>query len=140
MESSNLNRLLMIVGMYLLLGVTVSLTAAQIRVKCFDTNKSKDKTGIILDCSNMAGRSSVYSIEEWIQYHAFYDDGFLANRVLHINMENNKFQTVFKLPQLLSLKKLSFKNNNISTIENRAFSNLPTLEELDMSYNSLNSK
>lgn len=117
----------------------ISLISAQIQVKCFNNNKGKEKMGIILDCSNMAGKNNKYSIEEWIQYHAFYDD-IVANRVLHINLENNNFQKVFLFPLMTSLKKLSFKCNNISTIENQAFSNLPVLEELDLSYNSLNSK
>lgn len=118
----------------------VSLTAAQTRVKCFGNNKGRDKTGIILDCSNMAGKSHPYSIEDWIRYHAFYDDGIPANRVLHINLENNNLKEIFTLPSMTSLKKLSFKYNNISSIANKALTNLPALEELDISYNSLNSK
>ncbi|VVC31620.1 Cysteine-rich flanking region, C-terminal,Leucine-rich repeat,Leucine-rich repeat domain, L [Cinara cedri] len=139
--SSNVNNLLMIIEcMCLLMGIAaMPLTAAQTRVRCFDKNKGLDKTGIILDCSNMASKSYPYTIEEWIQYHAFFDDGIFANRVLHINMENNNFQTAFKLPKMQSLKKLSFKYNNISTIEDQAFSDLPALEELDLSFNLLNS-
>lgn len=133
--SPNMNLIL-----YICLMGLVSLTAAQTRVKCFDSNKGKDKTGIILDCSNMADKSHPYSIEEWIRYHAFYDDGILANRVLHINLENNKLKQIFTLPSMTSLKKLSFKYNNISSIANKALTNLPALEELDISYNSLSSK
>lgn len=118
----------------------VSLTTTQTIVKCFDKNKSVDRTGIILDCSNTNGKSHPYTIEEWIRYHAYFDDGILANRVININLENNNFQKLFTLPLLNSLKKLSFKYNNISTIENLAFSKLPALEELDLSYNALNSK
>ncbi|XP_025199329.1 carboxypeptidase N subunit 2-like [Melanaphis sacchari] len=132
--SSNMNLILGIC----LMGI-VSLTAAQTRVKCFDNNNGKDKMGIILDCSNMIGKSHLYSIEEWIRYHAFFDDGILANRVLNINLENNNLQKIFTLPLMTSLKKLSFKYNNISLIENKALTNLPALEELDLSYNSLNS-
>jgi len=121
-----------------LMGI-VSSTAAQTRVKCFDKNKGRDKTGIILDCSNMAGKSP-HSIEEWIRYHAFYDDEIPANRVLHINLENNNLKQIFTFPIMRSLKKLSFKYNNISSIANKALTNLPALEELDISYNSLNSK
>jgi len=133
--SPNMNLIL-----YICLMNLVSLSAAQTRVKCFDNNKGKDKTGIILDCSNMAGKSHPYSIEDWIRYHAFYDDGILANRVLHINLENNNLKQIFTLPSMTSLKKLSFKYNNISSIANKALTNLPALEELDISYNSLNSK
>ncbi|CAH1726478.1 unnamed protein product [Aphis gossypii] len=129
--------------MNLILGIClmgiVSLTAAQTRVKCFDNNKGKDQMGIILDCSNMAGKSHPYTIEDWIRYHAFFDDGILANRVLHINLENNNFQEIFTFPYMTSLKKLSFKYNNISSMENKALTNLPALEELDLSYNSLSS-
>ncbi|XP_016656809.1 carboxypeptidase N subunit 2 [Acyrthosiphon pisum] len=131
--STNMNLILCICLMI------VSSTAAQTRVKCFDNNKGKDKTGIILDCSNMAGKSHPYSIEDWIRYHAFYDDGILANRVLHINLENNNLIQIFALPPMASLKKLSFKYNNISSIANKALTNLPALEELDISFNSLNS-
>lgn len=133
--SNNMNLILAVC----LAGI-VSLTAAQTRIKCFDNNIVKSKTGIILDCSNMADRSHTYTIEDWIRYHAFYDVGILANRVLHINLDNNNLQQIFTLPAMSSLKKLSFKNNNITSIENNAFSNLPALEELDISYNSLNSE
>lgn len=131
--------------MHFIFGLTclmtaISLTSAQTQVKCFDKNKGKDKTGITMDCSNTAGKNNQYSIEEWIKYHAFFDDGIVANRVLHINLENNNFQKVFILPLMTSLKKLSFKYNNISTIESHALANLPVLEELDLSYNSLNSE
>ncbi|XP_060873377.1 carboxypeptidase N subunit 2-like isoform X2 [Metopolophium dirhodum] len=132
--STNMNLILCIC----LMGI-VSSTAAQTRVKCFDNNKGRDKTGIILDCSNMAGKSHPYSIEDWIRYHAFYDDGILANRVLHINLENNNLKKIFALPPMTSLKKLSFKYNNISAIAHKALTNLPALEELDISYNSLSS-
>lgn len=118
----------------------VSFASAQSKVKCFDKNKSKDKSGIILDCSNTADKHKPYKIEEWIRYHAFFDDGILANRVVQINLENNDFQKLFTLPLMTSLKKLSFKYNKISFIENMALSNLPALEELDLTYNSLNSK
>jgi len=133
--SPNMNLIL-----YICLMGLVSLTAAQTRVKCFDNNKGKDKTGIILDCSNMADKSHPYSIEEWIRYHAFYDDGIPANRVLYIDLENNNLKQIFTLPSMTSLKKLSFKYNNISSIVNKALTNLPALEELDISYNSLSSK
>ncbi|XP_026822301.1 tsukushin-like isoform X1 [Rhopalosiphum maidis] len=146
MEIITKNHLSVVTGsskMNLILGiclmVIVSLTAAQTRVKCFDKNKGKDQMGIVLDCSNMVGKSHPYSIEDWIRYHAFYDDGILANRVLNINLENNNLQQIFTLPSMTSLKKLSFKYNNISSIENKALTNLPALEELDLSYNSLNS-
>lgn len=118
----------------------VSLTTTQTIVKCFDKNKGTNRTGIILDCSKTNGKSYPYTTEEWIRYQAFLDDGILANRVININLENNDFQRLFKLPLLNSLKKLSFKFNNISSIENLALSNLPVLEELDLSYNALNSK
>lgn len=134
--SSNMN---LMFGILCLMGI-VSLASAQSRVKCFDKNKGRDKTGIILDCSNMADKNTPFTIEEWIRYHAFFDDGILANRVLHINLENNNFQKLFTLPLMTSLKKLSFKYNNISFIENKALSNLPALEELDISFNLLNSK
>lgn len=124
----------------LCLMVIVSVASAQSKVKCFDKNKGKDKSGIILDCSNTADKHKPYTIEEWIQYHAFFDDGILANRVLQINLENNDFQKLFTLPLMTSLKKLSFKYNNVSFVENMALSNLPVLEELDLSYNSLSSK
>lgn len=120
--------------------VIVSLSSAQSKVKCFDKNKGTDKSGIILDCSNTGDKNKPFTIEEWIRYHAFFDDGILANRVLQINLENNDFQKLFTLPLMTSLKKLSFKYNNISFIENMALSNLPALEELDLSYNSINSK
>lgn len=125
------------IGFCLLL---VSVTAAQTKVKCFDHNKGRDRIGITLDCSNMADKSHPYSIEAWIRFHAFYDDGFLPNRVLHINLENNNFQKLFTLPKMTSLRKLSFKYNNISVIEDQALTNLPALEELDLSYNALESK
>lgn len=132
--SSNMNLILCIC----LMGI-VSLTAAQTKVKCFDNNKGKDQMGIILDCSNMADKSHPSTIEDWIRYHAFFDDGILANRVLHINLENNNFQEIFTFPPMTSLKKLSFKYNNVSSMENKALTNLPALEELDLSYNSLSS-
>lgn len=120
----------------------VSLTTALTTIKCFESNsKGRDKMDIILDCSNTAiGKSHKYSVEEWIRNHAFVEDGILANRVLHVNLAYNNFQTLFTLPTMSSLKKLSFKHNNISFIENQALSNLRTLEELDLSYNSLKSK
>lgn len=121
--------------------VIIPATMAQIKINCFDrSTNGKDTRGLTLDCSKMVGKNHPYSVEEWIRYHAFFDDGILANRVLYINLESNDFKNVFVFPTLRSLKKLSFRNNDISTIENQAFSNLPALEELDLSYNSLNSK
>lgn len=40
---------------------------------------------------------------------------------------------------LENLKRLNLKGNKISSISYEAFQNLPELEDLDMSYNSLNS-
>jgi len=138
--SCNMNLMLRLCLMMIVL-VVVSTTTAQTTIKCFDrSSNGKDKRGVILDCSNKVGKNNPYSIENWIRYHAFYDDGILANRVLHINLENNNFKYVFVFPSMTSLKKLSFKYNNISTIVDQALSKLPALEELDLSYNSLESK
>lgn len=134
-------------NMYFLLGLCLimsidSLVSAQNKIKCFDNNRGRlgDKGGITLDCSNTDGNSNLLHIEEWIQYHAFFNDDVPTKRVLNINLENNHFNKLFTFPQINSLKKLSFKYNNISTIEKLALSNLPALEELDLSYNALNSK
>lgn len=129
-----------IVRLASLMSVVVAMAAAQAKVKCFDKNKGRDRAGIALDCSNTAGKNNPYTIEEWIRYHAFFDDGILANRVLHVDLENNNFQKMFVLPAMVSLKKLSFRYNKIAAIENGALAKLPALEELDLSYNSLNSK
>lgn len=120
----------------LLMGIAVppSTAAAQNRVMCFDDGSDTGKTGVILDCSGVADRTG--AVEEWIRSRAYRDHG----RVLHVNAENDNFQTVFRLPPLPWLKKLSFKHNNISAIEDQAFTDLPALEELDLSYNSLNSE
>lgn len=115
-------------------------TIAQKRMKCFDHNTSKDKSRIFLDCSNMADENDKSKIEEWIKLHAFDEDGFVANRVLGIDLENNNFENIFQFPAMSSLKKLSFKYNKVSTIENNAFIMLPSLEELDLSYNLIHSK
>lgn len=134
-ESSN-----MILISTLCLLVIISLTNAQTKVKCFDHNKGRDKTVIILDCSKMAGKNNQKIIADWIQYHVFFDDESVANRVLSINLENSDFQEVFKFSQMPSLKQISFKNNKILSIENKAFVELPVLEELDLSFNLLNSE
>ncbi|XP_025411848.1 carboxypeptidase N subunit 2-like isoform X2 [Sipha flava] len=121
----------------LLMGI-VSLTAAQTTIKCFESNnKGRDKKNILLDCSNTTGKNHTYSVEEWIRHHAFVDEGILANRVSQVNLENNDIEMLFTLPKMSSLKKLSFKHNKISSVENQALSNLQNLEELDLSHNSL---
>lgn len=122
-----------------LLGI-VSLINAQTKVKCFDNNKGEDDSGILLDCSNMVSENHPFTINEWIQHHAFVHDSIKANRVLQIKLENNNFQEIFKFPRMSSLKTLSFKNNNISSFEDRALTDLPALEEIDLSFNSLRSK
>ncbi|XP_050440729.1 tsukushi-like [Adelges cooleyi] len=121
----------------LLLLAAVSTVSALYRVKCFDHNKGEDETGIILDCADMAGKSHPYPIESWIGYHAYFDDGIKANQVVQIDLSNNDFQRIFKMPPMTSLQKLSFKYNNLTSIERLAFCGLPALEELDISYNTL---
>lgn len=88
----------------------------------------------------MADENHKSKIEEWIKLHAFDEDGFVANRVLGIDLENNNLENIFQFPAMTSLKKLSFKYNKVSTIENNAFILLPALEELDLSYNLIHSK
>lgn len=131
------------VGMLLLVEIVSStVTAANTTVKCFESNnyRGRYKTNILLDCSGAAGESRAYTVEKWIRYHAFVDDGIPANRVLYVDLENNNFQNMFTLPPMSSLKRLSFGHNNISSIENQALSNLRTLEELDLSHNCLKGK
>lgn len=129
----------LIFGLICMMGVVCSMIA-QKRIKCFDHNTSKDKSRIFFDCSNVADENHKSKIEEWIKLHAFDEDGFVANRVLGIDLENNNLENIFQFPAMTSLKKLSFKYNKISTIENNAFIMLPALEELDLSFNLIHSK
>lgn len=118
-----------------------SLTTAQTRIKCFNHDGGKDKSGILLDCSNMANDSDENKIEDWIKYHAFFDEEtFLYRRVKSIDLENSNLSTIFEFPGMQSLKNLSFKYNVISSIAKNAFASLPALEELDLSFNLLESK
>jgi len=117
----------------------ISLATAQIKINCFEKNKSKYKSGIALDCSNMDNKNP-NDVEEWIRNQSVINDGLFPNRIVNINLENNSFQQIFVFPLMTSLKKLSFKRNNVSTIVDNAFSDLQALEELDLSYNSITSK
>lgn len=118
-----------------------SLTTAQTRIKCFNHDGDKNKSRILLDCSNMAQSSNEKMIEEWIRYHAFFDeDAVLYKRVRSIDLENSNLSNIFKFPGMQSLNNLSFKYNVISSIAKNAFASLPALEELDLSFNLIQSK
>lgn len=58
---------------------------------------------------------------------------------LEIYFGNNRIGHVTKMPALHQLVKLSYRNNRIVKIDDRAFKNLTSLKELDLSMNELTS-
>lgn len=119
----------------------ISLSNAQNKIKCFNENKNRMKAlgGVMLDCSNMIDKRQPKVIEEWVQTQVSNPEGS-SKHILSIGLENDNFDNLFVFPEMKSLKKLSLKNNNISSIEKNALSKLLVLEELDLSHNSINSK
>ncbi|XP_039276007.1 toll-like receptor 8 [Nilaparvata lugens] len=62
---------------------------------------------------------------------------WVNGNITSLDVSNNYIQKIPSLPVLARLKKLNLKDNNIKIIEERAFSNLPNLEYLDLSFNFL---
>ncbi|XP_050535618.1 leucine-rich repeat neuronal protein 1-like [Daktulosphaira vitifoliae] len=117
-----------------------SKCSALYKVKCYEQYNGKDPSGIMLDCANIRNHHP-NDIEMRVRYHAHFSTGGLKSyQIVEIDMTNNNLEHIFKLPLMDSLKKLSFKYNNISSINHQAFSDLPALEELDLSFNSLTSE
>ena len=61
----------------------------------------------------------------------------LQDKIVDIDFEDNALSKVSKLPADLPIQRLSFRQNQITTIEFAAFENLPYLSYLDLSYNSI---
>ena len=59
----------------------------------------------------------------------------LQDKIVDIDFEDNLLSKVSQLPQNLPVQRLSFRQNQITTIEFSAFENLPYLSYLDLSYN-----
>ena len=59
----------------------------------------------------------------------------MQDKIVDIDLEDNLLNRVSKLPQNLPIQRLSFRQNQITTIEFSAFENLPYLSYLDLSYN-----
>lgn len=134
-------RMILIIGVVCFTGIA-SLTSAQTKIKCFQPANGIAKSGtLLLDCSNMIDKNIKQSnIEEWIKDYGDKGNIVYNRGVESIDLEHSNLSSIFVFPHMQSLKKLSFKNNNISAIESNAFVSLPALEELDLNYNSLHSK
>ena len=59
----------------------------------------------------------------------------LQDKIVDIDLEDNLLNKVSKLPPNWPIQRLSFRQNQITTIEFSAFENLPYLSYLDLSYN-----